>query len=113
MMVNICGIPYTVREVSHPFVTGETHLGEIDYMSCEILINENLPGDLKREVLCHEIVHGILHHLGYEEENDEKMVQQLGNAINQTFFVKDMGPFEPKGEKDEISRSAHTIREAY
>lgn len=99
MMVNICGIPYTVREVSHPFVTGETHLGEIDYMSCEILINESLPGDLKREVLCHEIVHGILHHLGYEEENDEKMVQQLGNAINQTFFVKDMGPHERKEEK--------------
>ena len=99
MMVNICGIPYTVREVSHPFTTGDTHLGEINYMSCEILINESLPGDLKKEVLCHEIMHGILHHLGYEEENDEKMVQQLGNAINQTFFVKDLGPHERKEEK--------------
>ena len=99
MMVNICGIPYTVREVPHHFNEGEVHLGEIEYLTCEILINENLPGNLKREVLCHEIMHGILHHLGYEEENDEKMVQQLGNAINQTFDVRDMGPFEPRGEE--------------
>ena len=98
MTVKICGIPYEVKEVEQPFLMADFQLGEIDYASCEIKINKTLNENLKTEVLCHEIVHGILHHLGYEEENDEKMVQQLANAINQTFYVK--------GEKDESDKRA-------
>ena len=98
MKVNICGMPYEVKEVENYFDATGFNLGQINYADCEILINKTINENLKREVLCHEIVHGILHHLGYEEENDEKMVQQLANAINQTFYVK--------GEKDESDKRA-------
>ena len=89
MKVNICGIPHSVKEVPNHFDATAFSLGQINYGSCEILINKDLNEAIKSEVLCHEIIHGILYHLGYEEANDEKFVQQLGNAINQTFKVKE------------------------
>lgn len=40
------------------------------------------------EVLTHEILHGILMRLGYNEEhNNEQFVKALANAINQTFRI--------------------------
>lgn len=50
----------------------------------------------KQETLCHEIVHGILVHIGRQDlSNDETLVQALGNAINQSFVVR-----EVKHERD-------------
>ena len=86
--VNICGIPHNVIYAQDVFNT-DLHLGQIDYQKCEILLNSEIPKELKDEVLCHEIVHGILMHIGYDElSQDEKFVQQLGNAINQTFAIR-------------------------
>lgn len=43
----------------------------------------------QEEILCHEILHGILVHLGYDElSQDEKLVQAVSNGINQTFEIK-------------------------
>jgi hypothetical protein len=43
----------------------------------------------KNETLCHEIVHGIFVHLGYNDyAQDEQLVQALGNAIYQGFDIK-------------------------
>ena len=43
----------------------------------------------KDEALCHEIVHGIFVHLGYNDyAQDEQLVQALGNAIYQGFNIK-------------------------
>ena len=45
--------------------------------------------EVKEETLCHEMVHGILTHMGYDNlSNDERFVQALGNAIYQGFEVK-------------------------
>lgn len=42
--------------------------------------------------MCHEILHGILVHLGYNEQSqDEQFVQAVGNAIYQTFQIKKEG----------------------
>lgn len=89
MTIRICGIPYKVVEVEDSF-NDELHLGMIDYTTCEIKVNKNFPEEMKKEILCHETVHGILMHLGYNEINDdEQFVQSLGNAISQTFVFKD------------------------
>lgn len=89
--VNICGIPHTVNYTEDKFNV-DTHLGQINYAKCEILINKDMPEPIVKETICHEIVHGILMHIGYNDlASDEQFVQALGNAINQTFTIKNIG----------------------
>ena len=89
MTVNICGIPYTVKDVEDTF--GEKpHFGQIDFLKCEIKIHKELSGKNRSETLCHEILHGIFTHLGrYDMSGDEQFVQELANAINQTFIINE------------------------
>lgn len=91
MIVNICGVPHTVIEREDSFNSDCTHFGMIDYKKAEIVINKDMSQDNKKETLCHEMVHGILVHLGYgERANDEQFVQALANAIYQGFDVKNL-----------------------
>ena len=88
MTVNICGIPHKVIECEDNFNV-DTHFGQIDYKACEIRINKNMPQESKDETLCHEMIHGIFVHLGYNDyAQDEQLVQALGNAIYQGFSIK-------------------------
>ena len=88
MMVNICGLPHKVIEKEDSFDI-DCHFGQIDYKKCEIKINKDMTEEVKKETICHEIVHGILVHLGYNNlANDEQFVQAMGNAINQSFNIK-------------------------
>lgn len=88
MFVNICGIPHRVIECEDNFNV-DTHFGQIDYKACEIRINKDMPQGNKDEALCHEMVHGIFVHLGYNDyAQDEQLVQALGNAIYQGFNIK-------------------------
>ena len=89
--VNICGIPYNISYVEDLFDEG-THLGQITYSKGEILINKNMPQPIINESICHEIIHGILFHIGQDElANNEQFVQALGNAVNQSFNIKNIG----------------------
>lgn len=63
--VTICGIPYKV-------ILTDRHLGQIDYVKCEIRVNGELKGEALKETIRHEIV------------------QSLRNAINQTFEIKEL-----------------------
>jgi hypothetical protein len=95
MTVRICGIPYKIIECEDNFDV-DLHFGEIKYDKGEIHINKSLTNDIKEEALCHEIMHGILVHLGYNEQSqDEQFVQAVSNAIHQTFRII------KKGENDE------------
>lgn len=88
MKVNICGIPHKVVECEDRFDV-DAHFGQIDYKACEIRINKDMTEASKNETICHEMVHGILIHLGYNEySQDEQFVQALGNAIYQGFEIK-------------------------
>lgn len=90
--VLICGIPHKIRFCEDIFDADALHMGQINFGDACIYINKELSPVIKREQLCHEIIHGILVHLGYQEESqDEKFVQQLGNAINQSFSIKWIG----------------------
>lgn len=87
MKVNICGILHEVIEKEDAFNTGEC--GLIDHHYSEIIINKNLSKAMYNETLIHEMVHGILVHLGYNElSEDEKFVQSLANGISHGFDIK-------------------------
>jgi len=87
--VNICGIPHTVILRKDDFDSDATHFGQIDYKSAVIKINEDVSSEQREETLCHEILHGILMHIGRQDlGTDEQLVSVLGNAINQSFLVK-------------------------
>ena len=87
MTVNICGIRHNVIECEDVFNT-DTHFGQIDFRKCEIRLNKDMHEAIKEETLCHEIVHGILVHIGYDElSNDEQFVSAFSNALNQSFKI--------------------------
>lgn len=88
MKISICGIPHDVIEKEDAFDI-DCHFGMIDYKKCEIKLNANMTDYCKSETLCHEILQGILVHLGYNDlANDEQFVQAVGNAIYQSFAVR-------------------------
>lgn len=90
MKVNICGMPHKVIECEDKF-NYDCHFGQIDYKDCEIRINKDMAEEVKKETICHEMIHGIFVHLGYNDyAQDEQFVQALGNAIYQGFNIKEM-----------------------
>jgi len=85
----IMGIPYTIELKEDSYDAAETHFGQISYAKGKIVLNSSLPPQLMRETLAHEMVHGMLLHMGREDlNNDEAFVQALGNAISQSFVPK-------------------------
>lgn len=89
MAVDICGVIHTITEVQDVFDSGEVHFGQIDHGKAEIVLNADLDEQIKEEALCHEIIHGILFHTGHQDLcGDEEFVQQMANAIRQSFDVK-------------------------
>lgn len=103
MIVNICGVPHKVIECDDNFNDVNTHFGLINHRTCEIRINKNMPQENKDETLCHEMVHGMLIHIGYDElSQNEKFVQALGNAIYQGFSIK--AKKEEEKEETEVPR---------
>lgn len=88
MTVNICGIKYDVVECEDAFDV-DKHFGMIDYMQAKIKVNKSMNDQIKQEAICHEMVHGILVHIGYNNlSQDEQFVQAFGNAIRQGFTIK-------------------------
>lgn len=88
MKVNICGLKHEVIECEDLFNL-DCHFGQIDYKDLVIKINKDMPKEVKDETICHEMLHGMLVHIGYTDlANDEHFVQALGNAIYQGFEIK-------------------------
>lgn len=91
MIVNICGVKHQVIDADDVFNAGDMHFGQINFIEGQILVNKDLTSELRKETICHEMVHGMLVHIGYQElSQDEKLVQALGNAIMQGFYIKDL-----------------------
>lgn len=88
MKVNICGMSHEVIEVEDNFDT-MLNMGMIEYSNQRIKINKDMSNSMKDEALCHEMVHGILVHIGRQDlSTDETLVQALGNAIWQGFEIR-------------------------
>lgn len=88
MRVNICGIMHEVVQV--PTTLGnEGSQGLITFGKAEIQVNKDLTDDCLKETLCHEMLHGMLTHIGRTDlSDDEVFVQSLSNAIYQGFEIK-------------------------
>ena len=90
MKVNVCGIPHEVKEVETN-LGNDGSLGLITYAKAIIEINKDQSEECKKETLIHEMVHGMLVHIGRDDlSNDEVFVQSLANAIYQGFDIKVM-----------------------
>ena len=90
MKVNICGIPYKIKykrviKESEPGICE----GIIVYRKQTIYLKKRLGKEIRNETLIHEMVHGILTHIGKGElANDEEFVQLLAHCIYQSFKIK-------------------------
>ena len=98
--VKIGGKVYRV-EVTDKLTLGKANVSaEIDYMELVIRIHPSARGKMEAD-FWHEVVHGILDHLGYRRHN-EKKVDELANALymvisdNPKIFVKDNNPKPPE-----------------
>lgn len=93
MKVNICGIPHKIvyKDVIDEGTEGITQ-GQIIHSKAKILIKKDLPKEIEKEVIIHEMVHGMLCHMGQDELCDnEEFVQMMANAIyNSGFDLKVM-----------------------
>lgn len=79
--VLVCGINFKVELV--PVVNKETpEKGEINYLTCVIKIDQDMPKDLQVQVLIHEILHAILDLTGNDDiGTNEKAVQSISTAL--------------------------------
>ena len=60
----------------------------IDYLKGKIFLDANNLGKQQLELtFLHEIVHGLLHSRGLDEESDEKLVDSLAYVLHQ--FIRD------------------------
>ena len=81
MKIKIMGSEYQYEEVEQVDKWSRT-LGQIDYINQRILVEKGIPDDLKREVLLHEILHGIFDKLGFSDINsDEQKVNSIGSTL--------------------------------
>lgn len=92
MKVNVCGLKYKVKEVE---VIDEGYegivQGRIEYSKQKILLKKKLPKQIKKETLIHEIIHGVLLHIGRTDlTEDEMFVQSLANGLYKTFEIREI-----------------------
>ncbi len=79
--VKIMATDYKIEEVEQ-IDKNRRILGEIDYINQTIKLEKGLSDELKKEVLIHEILHGILEKLGFDDlNNDEQKVQSIASTL--------------------------------
>lgn len=84
--VNILGLDFPVLEMDN-YDRHDVFDGEIVFDAQTIKIWGCLSETKKEQVLLHEVVHGILNQLGYDEERDnEQLVQGLAVGLHQALW---------------------------
>lgn len=78
MIIDILGIPYTIKEVEC-VNKDELRKGQINFLSQEILLDKTMTKENKKITLLHETIHGIAEALGFDLE--ENRVQSLATAL--------------------------------
>ena len=79
--IKLMATTYDVEEVEQ-IDKYQRLLGQIAYTDQIIKIDKNISEDMKKEVLIHEIFHGVLEKLGYNDLNeDEQKVQSIASTL--------------------------------
>lgn len=83
--VRIGSIDYKVELVDTPIVLDYKQCnGMIDYTQSKIILDSNTLEQQQLELtLLHEIVHGMLHDRGLEEQSNEPLVDAIAYALHQ------------------------------
>lgn len=83
MKIRIGAIDYTVKEepdAVRVLDDGTEYDGLIDYTAATISVTNNCAPQVKRQILLHEVIHGVLKHAG-QRHSDEMLVQALGYGL--------------------------------
>lgn len=78
--IRIGGVDYEV--VDDPVLTDVQLCGQIRYLRCQIAVAPGIHPQAKVQILLHEIVHGILHNAGIDEQ-PENMVDAIAHGMMQ------------------------------
>ena len=106
--VTICGIPHKIEIVYHGF-NNDDMLGQIEYAPAIIKLNGKMSNEMMNVTCIHEVVHGMLTHLGYNDlSNNENLVCGLATAIDSVFKFKEEMPWE----KTEVSNLKELLETA-
>lgn len=85
MIVDVCGIPFEVKEIESNSRM-DVSMGRSDSKMAIITINKEMPKEMKESVLIHEWIHSVLDCCGMEESNNEKLVCALQNELYRQGF---------------------------
>jgi len=86
MIVDVCGIPFEVKEVESNSRT-DCSMGRSDSKMAIITLNKEMPKEVKDSTLIHEWIHAVLDCCGMGEySNDEKLVCVLQNELYRAGF---------------------------
>ena len=80
--VNILGVPYKLKFVDS-ISKERLQLGEIDYLNQEISILKGMAMETQYITILHEVIHGVLSQLGFEEAQDEHLIDSLATGLYQ------------------------------
>ena len=106
--VRIGGVEYAVGYVPNLRHGGLIAYGHIDFENCEILLSETdgTAHEKRCLILWHEVLHGILYHMGYQldEEQEEELVDLFARGVYQVlqdnggrlFDLKEVAPYEDR-----------------
>lgn len=80
--VKIGPMTYEVKIVEHLLgCDGKKLDGQITYSKPTIELDSELSFDMQRQVLLHEIIHGILTHAGRHEEVSEDVIDAIAYGV--------------------------------
>ena len=78
-MLKIGGKHYAVKITDNLSLGSSSYAGEINYAGLEIRIAPH-PLEVMEESFIHEMIHGVMAHLGYTD-HDEKKIEELAAAL--------------------------------
>lgn len=78
--IRIGGVDYDVIE--DPVLTDVRLCGQIRWLRCQIAIAPSVHPQAKLQILLHEIVHGLLHNAGIDEQ-PENTVEAIAHGMMQ------------------------------
>lgn len=83
--VKIAGVVYEVNIAENRSEKDGKLLGEIVYHEGTIYLNEDQRPDIMAATFLHEVVHGVLYHMGSKLNDDEKFVEGFTSGLYQVF----------------------------
>ena len=84
-IINLLGVDISVKEVD-VVCKEDPRKGEYNYLTGVIKLDQNMPTDMKNQVLMHELLHAMFDFLGLDElRDDEQKVQMIATGLHQLF----------------------------